>query len=249
MSPAFQDHFSTHATDYARYRPTYPPALFETIANVAPSREVAWDVGCGNGQASIALAKYFDNIEASDASPQQIAAATKHPRVRYHVSPAETTFLAPHSVDAILIAQALHWFDFEGFYAVVHEVAKPNAIIVAAMYDLAQITPDIDHLIHLFYRGDIEPYWPGDRRHIDTQYRSVPWPFDPVTLMIPPMTKRWSLDDLIGYLGTWSAVKRYMADGHSDPLPGLRRQLQPLWGDASIRDIQWTLHMLAGRVH
>jgi SAM-dependent methyltransferase len=249
MTIPFQDHFSGHATDYARYRPTYPDGLFEAIANAAPARDVAWDVGCGNGQASLALANYFGHVEASDASADQIAAATQHPRVRYTVSPAEAPTLADRSVDAILVAQALHWFDHEKFYAAVRRVAKPNALIVAAMYDLAEITPEIDHAIHTFYRGDIGPYWPGDRRHIDTHYRSIPWPFTPVTLVVPPMTLNWSLDDLLFYLSTWSAVKRYMADGHSDPLPALRTQLAPLWGNTPMRTIRWTLHTLAGRVH
>ena len=36
---------------YARYRPTYPAAVFEWLAAQAPSTELAVDVGTGNGQA------------------------------------------------------------------------------------------------------------------------------------------------------------------------------------------------------
>jgi SAM-dependent methyltransferase len=248
MTTPFQDHFSDHAEEYARYRPTYPDGLFEAIAAAAPARDAAWDVGCGNGQASLALAKYFGHVEASDASAEQIAAATPHPRVRYEVSPAEAPSLADHSIDAILIAQALHWFDHEKFYAAVRRVAKANALIVAVMYDLAEVTPDIDHVIHTFYRGAIGPYWPGDRRHIDTHYRSIAWPFAPVTLMVPPIQAHWSLDDLLHYIGTWSAVTRFKADGHPDPLPALNAELMPLWADDQIHMVQWPLHTLAGRV-
>jgi SAM-dependent methyltransferase len=245
----FQDHFSGHADAYARYRPTYPEGLFEAIADAAPARDLVWDAGCGNGQASLALARHFERVEASDASAQQIAQAVPHPRVRYRVAPAEEPGLEPASVDAVLIAQALHWFDHPRFHHALARVCKAGALVVAVMYDLAQVSPDIDDITLRFYRGAIGPFWPGDRRHIDEQYRSIPWPFAPVALGIPDMVMHWSLDDLMGYFSTWSAVRRYVAAGHDDPLPGLRDELALLWGDADEkRAIRWPLHHRTARM-
>jgi 2-polyprenyl-3-methyl-5-hydroxy-6-metoxy-1,4-benzoquinol methylase len=107
-----QDHFSGHASAYHQFRPTYPASLFAALAAGAPSREAAWDVGCGNGQASVALAAHFATVFATDMSAQQIASADAHPRVQYRVAPAEESGLAPRSIDLVLVAQALHWFDF-----------------------------------------------------------------------------------------------------------------------------------------
>ncbi len=247
--PKFQDHFSGHATAYAHYRPHYPEALFRALRTAAPEGNVAWDVGCGNGQASIALASHFSRVFATDASPQQIDRAALHSRVRYSVASAEASGLADHSVDAILVAQALHWFDFERFYAEVRRVARPDAVIAAVVYELATITPAIDRQVLRFYRGGIGPFWPPDRAHIETGYRNIPWPFSGVEL--PPLTMavEWSLADLMGYLGTWSAVVRYRQATGQDPLPEFERDLTVEWGDPQKkRTVSWPLVTLAGRV-
>ena len=55
---SFKDHFSGHASMYAAARPTYPPALFAWLAAQIPNHARAWDAGCGNGQASAALAVF-----------------------------------------------------------------------------------------------------------------------------------------------------------------------------------------------
>src|SRR5207245_7750338 len=49
---SFKDHFSKQAADYAKFRPRYPRELFEYLGNIAPSRQLAWDCGTGNGQRS-----------------------------------------------------------------------------------------------------------------------------------------------------------------------------------------------------
>ena len=60
----FKDHFSGHADSYHEARPTYPDALFDWLAQQAPDRELAWDAGCGNGQATTALAQRFGRVFA-----------------------------------------------------------------------------------------------------------------------------------------------------------------------------------------
>jgi hypothetical protein len=39
----------------------------------------------------------------------------------------------------------------------------------------------------------------------------------------------WSLDDVLGYLGSWSAVQRYKDAKGQDPLPALRERLDAAW--------------------
>ncbi|MDE2041696.1 MAG: methyltransferase domain-containing protein [Alphaproteobacteria bacterium] len=243
----FKDHFSGHAGAYADYRPTYPDALFAAIAQVAPARRAVWDVGCGNGQASVGLARHFDHVFATDASAQQIAAAQAHERIDFRAAPAEHSGLDAASVDAILIAQALHWFDFDAFYAEARRVAKPGAPIIATAYELAQIAPEIDAEVRQFYKADIGPYWPADRAHVETGYQEIPWPFAPLNFTAISMNALWSLDQWLGYVTTWSAVRRYMAATGKDPVPALRAQLKPLWGNTP-RAINWPLVIKAGRI-
>jgi hypothetical protein len=61
------------------------------------------------------------------------------------------------------------------------------------------------------------------------------------------MAVTWSLEELLGYIGTWSATSRYRAVTGADPLPELAERLAPVWGDrAARRRIEWPLSIRAG---
>ncbi|TXH78069.1 MAG: class I SAM-dependent methyltransferase, partial [Thiothrix sp.] len=124
MTQHFKDHFSNVAKTYANYRPQYPAELYTWLANISPSTESVWDCACGTGQASLGLAEHFQQVIATDASAQQIAVAEPHPKIEWRVASAEASGLADHSVDLITVAQALHWFDLEQFYAEAQRVLK-----------------------------------------------------------------------------------------------------------------------------
>ena len=87
----FKDHFSRQVDEYAKFRPSYPRKLFDYLGSIAPSRQLAWDCGTGNGQAAIGLASVFDRVIATDASEKQISNAQPHERVEYRVAPAENS--------------------------------------------------------------------------------------------------------------------------------------------------------------
>src|SRR4051812_13986586 len=104
-----------------------PPkvALFVFLASPAPAHDLAWVCATGNGLAALALTPFFRTVVATDASPQQIARARPHDRIRYVVAPAERTPLHDASVDLVTVAQALHWLDLPAFYYEVRRVARP----------------------------------------------------------------------------------------------------------------------------
>jgi SAM-dependent methyltransferase len=242
---SFQDHFSAHASDYARFRPVYPRHLYEAIRGLAKGGTV-WDAGCGNGQASLGLADFFERVIATDPSAEQVTQASSHPRVEYRVEPAEAPTLKDGEADAVTVFQALHWFDLDRFHDAVRRVAKPGSPVLAFMYDSARIAPAIDAVLDQLYRVKLGAFWPGDRRHIDSHYKTIPWHFEALEFPVLTMEMHWSLDDMIGYLSTWSAQRRSLAAGEPDLLPGLRDDLKALWPEP--RTVSWTLHRLAGRV-
>ena len=88
---AFKDHFSKQAADYATFRPRYTQKLFDYLGTIAPSRQLAWDCGTGNGQAAVGLASIFNRVIATDASEKQIANAQSHEKVAYRIAPAENS--------------------------------------------------------------------------------------------------------------------------------------------------------------
>ena len=166
------------------------------------------------------------------------------------MSTAEASTLDSNTVDAVLVAQALHWFDVPRFYDEVARVCRPGGLFVAVMYELASIDAAIDDAVLAFYQGDIGPYWPGDRRHIETGYATIPRRFPEVPFPALTMTAAWTLDQFMGYLATWSAVQRYRNATGRDPLPALAGTLAPLWGAAAdtVRTVSWPLRTITGRV-
>ena len=152
--------FSTVAREYANFRPGYPPELFAWLARNCVARRAVWDCGCGSGQASTALADHFDHVHATDVSAEQIAAAKPHPRVSYSVAPAERSSLEDRSVDLTVVAQALHWFDLDAFYAEVRRVSKREAILAAWAYAFFRSDdPDLDRAMAKVGLGTLADYW------------------------------------------------------------------------------------------
>jgi SAM-dependent methyltransferase len=249
MTEPFKDHFSSAASGYRTYRPGYPDALFAWLAAAAPARDAALDCGCGSGQASVALARHFGRVFAVDPSAAQIASAEAHPRVEYRVAPAEATGLPDGCVDLVVAAQALHWFDFERFWPEVRRVARPGALFAAFTYGLLAIDAPVDRVLGRLYRDLLGPHWPPERRHVDEGYRSIPCPFPAVPTPVFTMTFDWSLDHLLGYLETWSAVKAFRQGTGNDPLALVDVELRTAWGDpAETKRVSWPLVLRAGRI-
>lgn len=241
------DHFSGHAADYAKFRPGYPEALFEWIATQTTAHDLAWDCGCGNGQASAPLARRYSRVAATDFSAEQIAQAPTDPRIDYHVAPAEASGLPDHCADLVTVAQALHWFDLDRFYTEVRRVVKPGGVIVAWTYQLLRGEETLNTLLDDFYRHTLGPYWPPERQWVDLAYQGMPFPFEPIATPDVEIRLQWSLADLLAYLGTWSATRRYIKAEGTDPIPALGESLAPAWGDG-LREIVWPIAIKAGRL-
>jgi ubiquinone/menaquinone biosynthesis C-methylase UbiE len=246
----FKDNFSKQSGTYLKYRPTYPPELFEYLAAVAPDRILAWDCGTGNGQAAIGLARYFDQVLATDPSIQQIEKASPHPNIVYKVGKAEKCELSDHSADLITVAQALHWFNFDLFYAEAKRVLKKNGIMAAWAYGLPIIEPEIDRLIRYFHDEVLGDLWQPENRLIEKEYTTIPFPFEPVAMPDFYMEKQFSPDELVGLVRSWSATQRYMDQKGKDPVPELEQQLLQYWKNPVTRKTaKWKLILKLGRYH
>lgn len=244
----FIDLFSSRAASYARFRPTYPAAMIESLARLSPERRLAWDCGTGNGQAAVLLAAHFERVVASDASSKQLAQATPHPYVEYREASAESSGLASGSVDLVTVAQALHWFPIEAFYAEVQRVLVPNGVLAVWTYSLVRITPEIDAVVDHFYQARVGRYWLPERAHVDAGYRTLPFPFPELSSEPWASEVHLDRDALLGYVSTWSAVSRCYAAEGVDPVPELEAALEPVWPDASVRlPARWPIGLRAGR--
>jgi ubiquinone/menaquinone biosynthesis C-methylase UbiE len=246
---AFEDHFTPVSDGYRRHRPGYPPELFDWLAAHAPHRRLAWDCATGTGQAARELARLFDRVQATDASAAQITRAAPVPGVRFAVAPAEASGLPGESVALITVAQALHWFNLEAFYAEARRVLSPGGLIAVWSYGLIRTgAPALDAALLGFHDMDMGPWWPEERRHVVTGYRDLAFPFETLDPPAFTMECHWNLAQIMGYLGTWSAVARCRQATGTDPLAALRARLLPCWGDPAVpRTVRWPLGLRVGR--
>jgi SAM-dependent methyltransferase len=242
----FKDHFSKQAAEYAKFRPRYPKELFRWLASVAPSNELAWDCATGNGQAAVELADLFVRVIATDGSEKQIANTETHPRVEYRTATAENSGLESRSVDLITVAQALHWFDLEPFYAEVRRILKAEGVIAAWAYKLATVTEAIDAVVNHYYAEVVGPYWPAERVLVE-KFEELPFDFSPIATPEFEMIAEWNVDALVGYLRTWSATQRYMAAEKCDPVKRIENDLKAAWGD-NERRVVWPLTVHVGTI-
>ena len=248
MSESFADHFSPVASTYALFRPTYPPDLFRWIATTAPARHVAWDCAAGSGQATLALAEWFDQVVATDASAALLAEAAPHPRVTWREATAEASGLDAASVDALTIAQGLHWFDLERFWPEVRRVVRPGGLVAAWTYGTHEVgDAAVDAAVERFSEQVVGAFWPSERRHVDARYATLSFPFERVVAPSFTMRATWTLGQMVGYMRSWSATRRFVEVREHDPVIALEVELADVWGDGA-REVRWPLTVLAGIV-
>lgn len=245
---SFIDLFSGHAEHYAAARPRYPAALFEQIAAWSPGLERVWDVGTGNGQAAVALAEHFECVLASDPSDRQIAQAASHPRVSYSVQPAEKTHFEDACLDAVCVAQALHWFDHDRFFTEVRRVLRPGGLFVAFGYDWFTLGADFDRVFEEVIVRPVEKLWAREIELLWAGYRTIPFPFEPLLTPSFRLEPSWSFQELMAFVYTWSAVQRKLREDGPEFFERAARRLAAVWGAVEgRRTLQIPLHLIAGR--
>ena len=244
---AFKDHFSSQSVAYSRFRPEYPPALIGYIASLVPDRRLAVDCATGNGQAAVALAGHFEAVLAVDGSLSQLVRAQTAARVHYAASLAEQLPLRGRCAGLVAAAQAAHWFDFQRFHAECRRVLVPGGVVAVWTYEKFRVDPGIDGVIDGFYSGVVGPYWPPERRLVEQGYRTLPFPWREEPTPPFALESDWDLQQVMGYLATWSAVQRYKDQSGKDPLPALEARLASVWPDGGRRRLRWPIHLRIGR--
>ncbi len=242
-----KDRFSKQASTYAKFRPSYPPELYEFVLERVVTRESAWDCATGNGQAASVLARHFKHVHATDISQQQLANAKNANNIQYQIANAENPPFGDNSFDLITVAQAAHWFNLKEFYHQVNRVGRPNGVIALWGYGLFRSLPEVDQKVQDFYAGTVGNYWDFERKHIEDGYSTLPFPFKEIEAPLFEIKREWMLSDLEGYLNSWSSVQNYIAAKGANPVKPLIQSLENLWPNESLQ-IRTPVFLKLGRI-
>lgn len=242
--------FATASDAYALGRPLYPEGLFDWIAHTCREHDAAWDCATGNGQAAIALARFFARVEATDISPEQIRQGFAAPNIRYSVQPAEATDFADFSFDLITVAQALHWFDPVQFWPEVRRVARPGALFCGWGYAWFRGSEEVQETLLGPVARLVEPFWAQNNHVLWRGYRpqEVRFPFRPLSAPTLSIEVDWSLDELVSYARTWSAFKKAVAAGQREALEHVISRGTMRLGHETRHHLSVPLTILAGFV-
>jgi SAM-dependent methyltransferase len=249
-SMSFQDHFSDRAAQYARSRPLYPVELIDFLADVSPRAELAWEAGCGSGQFTRLLSANFKRVAATDASVQQLSFAPMLHGVSYHCALAEACALVPSSADLVVAAAAAHWFDLPHFYEEARRVGGPDSAIALITYHHTTVMDEVDVVMREFHEFLLDGHWPPERRHVDSAYTTFDFPFPAIDAPPFEIVAQWKLDQLLGYVDTWSGVRALINAGGEAKLQSFREAVGDAWGDSeTVRTVRWPLALKLGRIH
>jgi SAM-dependent methyltransferase len=145
-----------------------------------------------------------------------------------------------------MVAQALHWFDLDRFYAEARRVLKPDGVLSASAYNLLHIEPAVDEVVNRYYYEVVGLFWPPERRLVE-HFADLPFPFHEIDPPKFEMTASWDLDHLVGYLRTWSSTQRFIAAKGGDPVKEIGDELGSARGTPEqTRKVSWPLTLRIG---
>lgn len=242
-----KDNFSTQAAEYAIYRPTYPKELYDYIFSLVKSKKAAWDCATGNGQVARELVLHFEGVYATDISKKQIEQALKLPNIVYQVESSDKVNVENDSFDLITVAQAIHWFNFDTFYSEVRRTLKPDGILAVIGYGIMNIDKKVDKAVHKLYEDFLGKYWDPERRYIEENYKTIPFPFEEIIAPHFQIKTHWNFNQLIGYLNTWSALQHYKNANERNPIEYMFTELKEAWGSDAEKEVRFPILLRVGK--
>lgn len=242
-----KDNFSSQAKLYAQFRPSYPQVFFDFLLPLVKNKNCVWDCATGNGQVASILADSFEKVYATDISQKQLDNAVQKANIIYKLEPAEQTSFANDIFDLITVGQAAHWFDFEKFYAEVIQVLRPGGVIAIFGYAFMRFNDNMDKVIGDFYSGNLDGYWDDERKYVDEDYKTIPFPFDEIKVPAFTSVYEWNVEQLIGYLNTWSAVQHYIKRNGNNPVDDVEKKIKSAWGSSVKKKVVFPIIAKVGR--
>lgn len=239
--------FNIKSGNYKEARPIYPLELFELFNQLSYSKIRAWDCACGSGQVAVTLDLYFKEVYATDLNENQVMNSYGSDSIHYSVQNSEDTIFPDNYFDLICVAQAMHWFDLDKYFKEVKRLLKTGGLFTCFGYSFFKISPEIDNIIKENFLDPIKPYWSEKNRIIWNGYKDVEFPFKKIKTPKIEMKVNWNLNQLIDYMKTWSAYKRYDESNIIDISMDLKSSLINIWPMEEIKEINMDFCLYVGQ--
>lgn len=137
--------FEDAVESYDRVRPTYPPALFDSLFDLLPTQPEVLEVGPGTGKATHDLLARGASVHAIEIGPtmaSKLRANFPTHRLQITVGDFENVEIEPRSADAVFSASAYHWISAQSQTNRPATILRPGGVM--AIVDVIQVESDED---------------------------------------------------------------------------------------------------------
>lgn len=131
---------------YHEIRPSYPPALYDSLFELLPQEPMILEVGAGTGQATRDLLARGASVHAVEIGPKTAAklrSTLPGNQLRVTVGDFEELEIPSSSADALFSATAYHWISPKAQTDRPASLLRPGGVV--AIVDLIQVTSSGDH--------------------------------------------------------------------------------------------------------
>ena len=112
-----------------------------------------------------------------------------------------------------------------------------------------KINPQIDKVTdRLDVDGEIlGSYWDKETKYVKEKYKTIPFPFNEISVQAFKTMLYWNLHQLWDYMKTWSSVKKYYSENKRDPLDLVKPEVITFWGhELDKKEVTWNINIRAG---
>lgn len=232
--------FSNRVENYVKYRPGYPKAIIEYLCtkyNLSAGKIIA-DIGAGTGISSRLFLDEGYQIIAIEPNKQMrekcIALLSTYSDFEMRSGTAENTMLEDNSVDAIICAQAFHWFNNDNTKAEFKRILKPDGIVILIWNErraASGFEKDYDKLI--IRNG--KDYVKVDHRNIDEHALQAFFSPYRVSLKTFDNHQVFDFEGLKGRLLSSSYMPTEMDEGYDKMITELKELFQKYQQDGLIQ--------------
>ncbi|GAB4819784.1 hypothetical protein N2152v2_006830 [Parachlorella kessleri] len=188
---------------------------------------------CGTGQVAVGLAQDFEQVLGLDSAQAQIQHAAARPNIIYRVAPAEATRLEAQSVDLVVAAQCMHWFDIPAFYRECRRILRPRGSLAVFGYMPTKVYfPDSTEAGEVLNRlhAKLHHYFHEKRQRFFLQHYEGQVPtgedFEVVETTIINMERHLSIEQLVGWVRSMSGWASYKEQHGEASMERVLHQLQ-----------------------
>ncbi|MED7789430.1 class I SAM-dependent methyltransferase [Francisella sp. 19X1-34] len=203
---------------YQKASPSTPTEIIDYLKRYIPSNRKAWDCGTGNGQTAIKLAKFIDNIHATDISKNQLSRAFTHPNIKYFETDESNSMFDDESVDLITASQAAHWFDIPKFRKECLRILKQNGVVAIWTYHREIQINGKTEVIYEDFLNTISSYFLKGPGYYTDIYKNIN--FNLPILKAPKFKqiKQMHFNDFIKFLKSISGYTEYFKKNKRCPI-------------------------------